>query len=78
MFWLVFNSPRGPCVVLQPAYELMFAGIAASIKHKLATEDFVEGHQLDKKTIRKIPKHMIGKPLSSRQAQQLLKKLGTS
>jgi hypothetical protein len=36
---------------------------------------FSEGHQLDSKTVRKIPKKMIGKRLSPKQAQQLLKKL---
>ena len=38
---------------------------------------FQEGHALDKKLIKKIPKDMIGKCLSSKQAGSLLKRLQT-
>jgi hypothetical protein len=37
--------------------------------------DFVEGHQLDKKIAAKIPEQHIGKPLSRKQANDLLRKL---
>jgi hypothetical protein len=77
VFWLVFSTPRGPCVILQPASHLIHARLAAGVTHQLDPTTFSEGHQLDAKTIRKIPKDMIGKCLSSRQAQQLLKRLGT-
>ena len=43
----------------------------------MSDSDFVEGHQLDAKTIRKVPKDVIGKPRSTRQAKQLLNRIAT-
>jgi hypothetical protein len=42
---------------------------------KLTPGEYVEGHQLDAKLIKRIPKDLVGKCLSTRQAQQLLAKL---
>jgi hypothetical protein len=75
VFWLTFKTSNGVCVVLQPASSLIWARVHAATKNGLEPGSFIEGHQLDKKLIKKIPKDMIGKPLSSKQAQQLLKKL---
>ena len=74
VFWLVFDSPRGRCVVLQPASSLIHARLTAALK-KLEPGEFVEGHQLDRKYVRKVPKDMIGKCLSPRQSQTLLNRL---
>lgn len=76
VFWLVFDSPRGVCVVLQPGPSLIHARLVANL-NGTADFTFTEGHQLDAKTVKKIPKDMIGKCLSSKQAQQLLKRLAT-
>jgi hypothetical protein len=75
VFWLVFNTPDGPCVILQPAASLIFARLAAGVKHGLDADSFQEGHQLDAKTVKKIPKDMVGKCLSGTQAEKLLKRL---
>lgn len=37
--------------------------------------EFQEGYELDDKTARKVPKAQVGKPLSRKQANALLKKL---
>jgi hypothetical protein len=38
--------------------------------------DFQEGHELDDKTAKKVPKAMIGRVLSCKEATALLRKLG--
>ena len=77
VFWLVYQTPRGQCVVLQPAGSLIQARFGAAMK-KIEPGRFVEGYQLENRYIRKIPQDKIGKCLSQRQAQQLLKKLSPS
>jgi hypothetical protein len=42
VFWLVFNGPRGRCVVLQPASSLIHARLAAGMNN-IEPGDFVEG-----------------------------------
>ena len=37
--------------------------------------NFSKGNQLDKKIIKRIPKDMIGKPLSGKQAAKLLDRI---
>ena len=39
------------------------------------TGQFVEAHQLDAKTARKVPKKMIGRILSDREAHTVLERL---
>jgi hypothetical protein len=64
------TSPwRGVCVVIQPAPSLVHARLVTAIAE--IEGEFTEGHQLDAKLIRKIPKNMLGKRLSSKQAGQL-------
>jgi hypothetical protein len=74
LWWLVFRADEGPFVVIQRGASLIHARMAAAIAG-FETGPFSEGHQLDGKTIRKIPKSLIGKPLSQRQARQLLSKI---
>jgi hypothetical protein len=55
--------------------------MTARMKAHLAKLDngvFSEGHRIEPKIARKIPKDLIGKCLSSRQASVLLKRLSTS
>jgi hypothetical protein len=60
--------------MLQPAPSLIHARLVAALKN-LEPGEFVEGHELERKHIRKIRKEMIGKCLSPRQSQQLLNSL---
>jgi hypothetical protein len=53
-----------------PAARSLGAGIA-----RLYEGDFIEGHCLDAATSARIPKDMIGKRLSQRQAKKLLDSL---
>lgn len=74
LFWLVFKRPKEVVIVIQPAGDIITArmrAMLAGIEGK-----FQEGHQLDAKTAKKVPKAQIGKLLSRAQATALLKKLG--
>ena len=73
MFWLVFRTESSPYVILQPASTLIHARLVASVNG--ATGEFQEGHQLDKKIVKKIPPALIGKPLSGKQAAKLLDRI---
>jgi hypothetical protein len=73
VFWLACDTPEGICVILQPASSLVHARLVAAMNHEPGT--FSEGHELQKKHIRRIPKKMIGRCLSPRDAQQILKLL---
>jgi hypothetical protein len=52
VFWLVFDSPRGRCVILQSASSLIHARLVAAVNN-LDPGKFVEGHQLERKYVRK-------------------------
>jgi hypothetical protein len=71
LFWLCFETAKGVCVVLQPANYLLDARLKASIAG-LTPGEFREGHALDAKLIRRIPKQYIGKCLTRTQAARLL------
>jgi hypothetical protein len=73
IFWLVFKQGDDVAVMLQPGANI----IAARMRAMLAgiAGEFQEGHELDAKTAKKVPKAMVGKVLSRKQAAALLKKL---
>lgn len=71
LFWLVYRDPVS--VVIQPAHTLMAARLGAAVAG--APPVFAEGHQLDRRMAGKIPKDCIGRVLSQREAQELLKRL---
>ena len=74
LFWLVFKQGNEVAVVIQPAGDIITArvrALLAGIEGK-----FQEGHQLDDKTVRKVPKKMIGRVLSRKEAAGILKKVG--
>jgi hypothetical protein len=73
VFWLAYDTPEGVCVILQPASSLIHARLVAAINDEPGT--FSEGHELQNKHIRRIPKKMIGRCLSTREAQRILKLL---
>jgi hypothetical protein len=74
LFWLVFHEGKNKSVIIQPAGSI----IAARMRALLAgiKGEFQEGHELDPKTAKKVPKGMIGRVLSRTEATALLKNLG--
>ena len=71
--WLVFDLDGDIAVVILPASALVYARLDAA-KMGLDEGTFVEGHQLDDKLSRRVPKNMIGRRLSQDEATKLLKK----
>jgi hypothetical protein len=74
LFWLVFKNGKDLSIIIQPAGAI----VAARMRALLAgvEGEFQEGHELDDKMMRKVPKGMIGRVLSRKDAAALLKKLG--
>jgi hypothetical protein len=58
-----------------PAPSLVHARMRASLAN-LDQGEFTEGHELDGKTAKQIPKAMIGRRLSQEEAKRLLAKFG--
>jgi hypothetical protein len=71
MYWLCFSGPDGVCVVLQPASSLIHARMLASLAG-LQPGEFQEGHWLEAKLVKRIPKTTIGRCLSATEAKRLL------
>jgi hypothetical protein len=73
LFWLVFQA-KDISVFIQPAGGLIEARMRAMLAK--VPGEFQEGHELDDKIAKKVPKGMIGRVLSPKEATALLKKLG--
>jgi hypothetical protein len=71
LFWLVFKNGGDITVFIQPAGALGEARLRAAIAG--VEGEFQEGHELDAKMTKKMPKGLIGKTLTRRQAAALLK-----
>ena len=76
LYWMTYEGPEGTVVFIQPAYELGMARLRASLAG--APEEFKEALRLDAKTSKKVPKDMIGRLLSAKEGQALLKRFGSS
>lgn len=74
MWWMVFEEDGERYVWIEEANNLMTARLKASLAGH--TEGFIEGHELDGKTAKKVPKSAVRKRLSSAAAKRLLGKLG--
>ena len=61
-------------VIIQPAGHIIEARMRAMLANVPGA--FQEGHELDDKTAKKVPKGMIGRVLSRKEATALLRKLG--
>jgi hypothetical protein len=72
-FWLVFKQAKAVVVIIQPADDLISARMHAKLAGVVG--EFQEGHELDAKTAKKVPRTQIGKILSQAQATALLNKL---
>jgi hypothetical protein len=74
MFWLAFKNSRGAVeVFIVQAHHLMMARMRAGMAGQQGT--LQEGHELDRKTARKIPAKMVGRSLSQKEAMALLKRI---
>lgn len=73
LFWLVFKKDGDVTVFIQPAGALGMARLKAALAG--IESEFQEGHELDDKMTKKMPKGQIGKPLTRKQASALLKRL---
>jgi hypothetical protein len=72
LFWMTYATPKGTAVFIQPAYELGMARMKAALAG--SPDEFKEGYQLDSRTAKKVPKKMIGRLLTAKEGQSLLKK----
>ena len=74
LWWLVSKIKGKRAVYIQEAGSLIHARLVALMTG--FEGEFVEGHQLDAKSAKKVPKGSVGRPLSLKEAGELLKKLG--
>lgn len=74
LWWIVNQEGGKPSIVVQEAGDV----ITARLKAKLVGHegDFAEAHRLDTKMAKKVPKDLVGRVLSQKEAMRLLKKLG--
>jgi hypothetical protein len=66
MFWLTFETAGAIEVLIIEANHLALARIKAGMAGQKG--HFMEGHQLDAKTAKKVPAKMIGRTLTQTQA----------
>jgi hypothetical protein len=71
--WLVFEINGQKCVWIDEANSVLQARLQAGIAGY--SDGYLEGHQLDKKTAKKVPKDMVRKCLKAAAARRLLAKL---
>ena len=75
LFWVAkINDDGETTFFLQEANTQLFASLRASIAGQKGKP--VESIELDAKTARKVPKKMIGRVLSQREAETLLTRIG--
>jgi hypothetical protein len=71
LFWLCYQHNNQIFVVIEPAPSLVDARMRAALAG-LDEGVFTEGHELDRKTEKQVPKAMIGCRLSQEEAKRLL------
>lgn len=74
LFWIVQEIEGERRVFIQEAGSLIFARLRAAIAG--LGGKFVEAHVLDDKRAQRVPKKMIGRALSDREAYALLDRIG--
>ncbi|MCC6780945.1 MAG: hypothetical protein IT537_30600 [Hyphomicrobiales bacterium] len=74
--WLVYRDGGELFVIIQPAASLIHARLHAALSDLDGGGRYIEGHELDAKTARKVPKSAIGKRLTQAEAAKLLAKIG--
>jgi hypothetical protein len=70
LWWLVYRHNKDTIILVQPASTLMMARMNAALDGVVG--DFKEGHQLDERTKKLVPKNMIGRMLNRNDAAILL------
>ena len=75
LFWLCYRHNNQVSVVIQLGASITHARMRAAFVG-LEEGTFTEGHELDAKTEKEIPKGMIGRRLTQREAKRLLGKFG--
>jgi hypothetical protein len=73
LYWLVYHHNNQIPVVIEPGASLIHARFRASLA-SLDEGEFTEGHELDRKTTKQVPKEMIERRLSQEDAKRLLAK----
>ena len=71
LYWLCYQHNNQISVVIEPGASLIHARLRASLAN-LDQGEFTEGHALDSKTEKQVPKAMIGRRLSQEEAKRLL------
>ena len=74
LYWLCYRHNNQVSVVIEPGTSLVHARMGAGLA-ELDEGEFTEGHELDRKTTKQVPKAMIGCRLSQEEAKRLLAKL---
>ena len=74
LFWIVHDIDGERRVMIREAGAMIFARLEASMA-KLGGK-FIEAHQLDERTARKVPRKMIGRALTADEAATLLDRFG--
>jgi hypothetical protein len=75
LYWLMYRVNGHPSVVIQPAASLVHARLKASMAGMADDRKFTQGHELDPKTAKRVPKAAVGHCLSQQEATKLLKRL---
>jgi hypothetical protein len=73
LYWLVYRHNNHISVVIEPGASSIHARMRAALGG-LDEGEFTEGHELDRKW--QMPKAMIGRRLTQKEAKRLLAKLG--
>jgi hypothetical protein len=73
LYWLCYRHNNQISVVIEPGASLIHARMRAALSG-LDAGEFTEGHELDGKTEKQVPKEMIGRRLSQAEAKRLLAK----
>lgn len=77
MYWLTYRVKGKTAVVIRPEETAIAARLASLVSDAtLEARQFQEAHALDARTKKRIPKTMIGRRLTERQARELLRKIG--
>jgi len=74
LFWLCYRHNNQVKVVIELGASILHARMRAALAG-LDEGTFTEGHELDGKTEKQVPKAMIGKRLTQSEANGLLAKL---
>ncbi len=74
LYWLCYRHDNQISVVIEPGASPIHARMRAALVG--LDEGLSQGHELDRKTAKQVPKSMIGGRLSQEEAKKLLAKFG--